>query len=417
MEQALFGKARRQSYHTATCDEETSSSRNETRNAMPTSPIPDWNPRSERALRDQRAACDAMRESMPVAYSELLQWSVFRHQDVVDVLLDHQTYSNATSRYLSIPHGMDPPEHTSFRAVVEQFFAPHRMAAFEPRCRSLAAGLVDEMLRASEAEVMSSLALPYAAEAQCRFLGWPTTLAEPLISWTHRNGSATLQQDRSALAQLASEFGVLVGEQLDARQTTGDDLDVTTELMRQSVAGRLLSREEISSILRNWTAGEIGSLSAAVGILIQYLAEHKLFQDQLRAEPLLLPEAIDEILRLNAPLIANRRLVAKETVIQGRTIPAGSHVSLMWISANRDGRVFDAPDEFRFGRDPGKNLLYGAGIHVCPGAPLARLELRLIVEELLARTEEIRPLAGRLPTNAAYPNSGYAKAFVDWRKK
>jgi cytochrome P450 len=88
----------------------------------------------------------------------------------------------------------------------------------------------------------------------------------------------------------------------------------------------------------------------------------------------------------------------------------------MWISANRDGRVFDAPDEFRFGRDPSKNLLYGAGIHVCPGAPLARLELRLIVEELLARTAEIRPLAGRRPTNAAYPNSGYAEVYVEWRK-
>lgn len=382
---------------------------------MPTSPVPDWNPSSDQVQRDQRAACDAMRESLPVAYSDLLQWSVFRHQDVVDVLLDHQTYSNVTSRYISIPHGMDPPEHTPFRAVVDRFFAPHRMNAFEPACRDLAARLVDEMLRGSQAEVMSALAIPYAAEAQCRFLGWPATLADSLISWTRRNGSATLQQNRSELAQLASEFGVLVGAQFDVRRTSGDDLDVTTELMRQSVAGRLLTREEISSILRNWTAGEIGSLSAAVGILIQYLAEHQHLQHEIRAEPARLLEAIDEILRLNAPLVANRRLVVNETVIQGRTIPAGSQVSLMWISANRDGRAFDAPDEFRFGRDPGKNLLYGAGIHVCPGAPLARLELRVAIEELIRRTAEIRPLAGRRPVNAAYPNSGYAEAFVEWR--
>src|SRR5690606_21005271 len=125
----------------------------------------------------------------------------------------------------------------------------------------------------------------------------------------------------------------------------------------------------------------------------------------------------DEILRLNAPLVANRRLVTREAVIQGRTIPAGSHVSLMWISANRDGRVFDEPDKFRFGRDLGKNLLYGAGVHACPGAPLARLELRLIIEELLARTMEIRPLAGRPPVNATYPNSGYAETSVCWRER
>jgi cytochrome P450 len=389
--------------------------RSKTTTAMLKPPQPDWDPRSAEVKRDQRAACDAMRESLPVAFSDLLQWSVFRHQDVVDILLDHQSFSNATSRYLSIPHGMDPPEHTPFRAVVEQFFAPHRMTSFEPSCRDLAARLVQKLLDGTEAEVMGAMALPYAAEAQCRFLDWPAALAEPLISWTHRNASATLQQDRRALAQLAIEFGLLVGQQLDERLAWEATRDVTTELMHQSIAGRLLSRDEISSILRNWTAGEIGSLSAAVGILVQYLAEHRQLQDQLRAEPSLLPEAIDEILRLNAPLIANRRLVVNETVIQGRTVPAGAQVSLMWISANRDGSVFDAPEEFRFGRDPRKNLLYGAGIHVCPGAPLARLELRLIVEELLARTAEIRPLAGGRPKNAAYPNSGYAEVFVEWR--
>lgn len=398
-------------------DEGTLPFRSETKNAMLNPPVPDWNPRSEQVQRDQRAACDAMRESLPVAYSELLQWSVFRHQDVVEILLDHETYSNATSRYLSVPHGMDPPEHTLFRAVVEQFFAPRRMGTFEPTCRTLAARLVDGVLRNSEAEVMGSLALPYAAEAQCSFLGWPATLAEPLISWTHRNSSATLQLDRAALSQLASEFGLLVDEQLEARRARRGDLDITAELMDQSVAGRPLSRTEISSILRNWTAGEIGSMSAAVGVLVHYLAEHRDLQDELRKEPSRLPEAIDEILRLNAPLVANRRLVTKEAVIQGRTIPAGSHISLMWISANRDGRVFDDPEEFRFGRDPGKNLLYGAGIHVCPGAPLARLELRLVIEELLTRTAEIRLLAGRSPVNATYPSSGYAEAFVCWRKR
>jgi len=342
---------------------------------------------------------------------------VFRHQDVVEILLDHETYSNATSRYLSVPHGMDPPEHTSFRAVVEQFFAPHRMATFEPVCRTLVARLVDDILRSSEAEVMESLALPYAAEAQCRFLGWPATLAEPLITWTHRNCSATFQQDRSALAQLASEFDALVEEQLESRRSRRGTLDITAELIDQSVGGRPLSRTEISSILRNWTAGEIGSLSAAVGILVQYLAEHVDLQNKMRSDLSRLPEAIDEILRLNAPLVANRRLVTREAVIQGRTIPAGSHVSLMWISANRDGRVFDEPDKFRFGRDLGKNLLYGAGVHACPGAPLARLELRLIIEELLARTMEIRPLAGRPPVNATYPNSGYAETSVCWRER
>jgi cytochrome P450 len=264
---------------------------------------------------------------------------------------------------------------------------------------------------------MGSLALPYAAEAQCQFLGWPATLVDPLINWTHRNYLATLQQDRSALSQLASEFDSLVGMQLEERHVRQGDADITAELMDQAVAGRPLSRAEISSVLRNWTAGEIGSMSAAVGILVQFLAEHTDLQDELRANPARVPEAIDEILRLNAPLVANRRRVTKDVLIQGRNIPAGAYVSLMWISANRDGRVFQDANEFQFGRDPSKNLLYGAGIHVCPGAPLARLELRLMVHELLRRTAEIRPLTDRRPLNASYPSSGYAEVFVRWTQR
>ena len=162
------------------------------------------------------------------------------------------------------------------------------------------------------------------------------------------------------------------------------------------------------SILRNWTVGEVGTISAAVGILAHDLARHAELQEQLRAQPALLPEAIDEILRIQGPLPANRRIATRSVEISGRKFKAGERISLIWIAANRDGRVFEDPRAFRRNRDPSKDLLYGAGIHRCPGAPLARMELRLLMEALLERTTGIQPVPDQWPSQAVYPASGLA---------
>jgi cytochrome P450 len=178
--------------------------------------------------------------------------------------------------------------------------------------------------------------------------------------------------------------------------------------MHEQVWGRPLSNEEVASILRNWTAGEIGTISASAGILAQFLAANAELQATLRAGPGLLPEAIDEILRIHGPLVTNRRLARKDAQIGGKTIPAGERLTLNWVSANRDEAVFEAADEFRFGRDPSKNLLYGAGIHVCPGAPLARLELRVFMEEWFRSFEGFELDPERPPGLAMFPSSGFS---------
>jgi cytochrome P450 len=179
---------------------------------------------------------------------------------------------------------------------------------------------------------------------------------------------------------------------LQSRRAAGKHASsgITTSLTREQVWSRSLHNDEIVSILRNWTAGEVGAISAAVGILVQFLAEHPQWQQWLRSKLTLLPTAIDEILRLHGPLVANRRVTTRPVEIGGRQIAAGERVSLNWIAANRDGRAFSEPSEFRLDRDPASNLLYGAGIHVCPGPPLARLELRLVMEELFSRTNSLR---------------------------
>jgi cytochrome P450 len=149
-------------------------------------------------------------------------------------------------------------------------------------------------------------------------------------------------------------------------------------------------------------------MASCVGILVQYLAERPELQQGMRQQPGLLPAAIDEILRMHAPLIANRRIVRKDVEIAGRRLAARDRVTLIWASANRDESVFGDPDEFRLDRDPELNLLYGAGIHVCPGAPLARMELTIVLGTLLARTRRIAPIPGKAPVKACYPASGFS---------
>jgi len=135
--------------------------------------------------------------------------------------------------------------------------------------------------------------------------------------------------------------------------------------------------------------GELDTIAASVGIVLHALAHDPDLQARLRAEPKREAAAIDEALRVRGPLIANRRVATRDVELAGQPVRAGDRVRVLWPSANRDERVFEAPEEIRLDRSPHDDLFFGAGVHVCPGAPSARLELRVLVEELLARTRAV----------------------------
>jgi len=255
----------------------------------------DWNPQSDAVLRDQLASYDEMRERCPVAHSDFLGWSLFRHEDLVRVLNDPDVFSSVASAHLSVPNGMDPPEHTEYRRLIERYFGAEQMVEFEPQCREIATNLVESLAAREEVELIEEFAQAFAVRVQCAFLGWPPDMHEPLRLWTRKNHEATLAQDRTAMAGIGREFEGYVGSLLrDKRATEAQaSRDVTARLSRERVWGRLLRDEEIASILRNWTVGEIGTISAAVGILIHYLSEHADLYEQLRGQPLLLPTAIE----------------------------------------------------------------------------------------------------------------------------
>ena len=164
---------------------------------MNTAPQPDWNPRAEEVQRAPIATGDHLREQCPVAYSELLGWSLFRHEDVKRVLHDHVRFSSVVSRHVAVPNGMDPPEHTAYRSAIEPYFSARRVDAFEPLCQSIAVQLMQDLGHADMVELMAAWALPFAVQVQCAFLGWPTALHAPLAQWTRQNHQATLAQGDS----------------------------------------------------------------------------------------------------------------------------------------------------------------------------------------------------------------------------
>lgn len=386
----------------------------------------DWDPRSPQVLNDQIAAYDDMRLRCPIAHSDYLGWSVFRHEDVLTVVTDHETFSSEVSNHPAVPNGFDPPRHAPYRHIIDGYFTPEHMAAFEPVCRTVARELVARVPRGNTVEFIAEFALEYALQSQRAWLGWPDYTVDALRHWTARNHRATLARNREDLDSVAAEFDENVRRVLSDHRSHpdtkfGDADDVMSQLLRERIDGQPLADDDIVSILRNWTVGELGTMSASVGILVVYLAEHTELQDELRRDPRQLSAAVDEILRMHSPLIANRRITTREVELGGRTIAAGERVNVNWASANRDEARFGDPDEYQPERNAAENMLYGRGIHDCPGAPLARLELVVVMEELLAATTSIGLPGDTLPGDtlpadtlpgaehdyASYPASGF----------
>jgi cytochrome P450 len=353
-----------------------------------------------------------MRERCPVAYSDFLGWSLFRHEEIADVLANSDVYGSS-SKHLAIPNGMDEPEHTLYRDVLEPYFTPERMDAFEADCRTVAVDLIQALPTNQDFEFSGAFALPFALKTNCVFLSWPMDVWRQINVWTHGNQEAALSRNRASGAALAQQFAAIVEQELASRRNGAKPAgnDITSQLMETEVDGKRLSDEDIVSILRNWTAGQ-GTVSAGIEILTLYLIEHPEMQATLRDKPELIPAAIEEILRADGPLVANRRTTTQAVDIDGRSIGAGEKLTLMWIAANRDAAVFDDPTEVRLDRDQSANYLFGAGIHDCIGAPLARLEMRVALEELLSRTNVIEPGRDSSPQRDSYPGNGLASLPV-----
>jgi cytochrome P450 len=356
-----------------------------------------------------------MRAAGPVAESPR-GVTLFRHADVVAAAQDPATYSSAASAHRMVPNTLDPPEHTAFRAVIDPFFTPERMAALEPRVRAIARDIVATLPRGTAVDAVTAIGYPFAVRAQADWLGW-SGIEDELLAWMRDNHAATRSRDRSRTAEVAAAFDAIVLAQVRRRRDLGDAAphDPTSELLHVRVNGERLPDADIVSILRNWTAGDLGSMAAALGVIVHFLATHPDVQQELRARQADLRLAVDEMLRIDDPFLVNRRVTTKETRIGEFGLGPETRVYLNWTSANRDERVFRDPDAYCPVEHAPHNLVYGTGIHACPGRPLATMELVVAIETLLEATGHIELDAVEAPERETYPLGGWRRVPVRLR--
>ncbi len=315
-----------------------------------------------------------------------------------------------------VPNSLDPPEHARFRAVVDAFFTPERMQILEPRLRRIAHEIVGALPRGPTVDAVAAIGYPFAVRAQADWLGWQG-IEDELLAWTAANHAATRSRDRAQAVAAAAAFDEIVLAQVRRRRRMGRTAprDPTTELLEVVVDGALLPDADVVSILRNWTAGDLASMAAALGVVVHFLGSHPAVQRALRAHPNNLARAVDEMLRIDDPFLVNRRVTTAATQIAGFDLPPGTRVYLNWMSANRDESVFDDPDAYRPEEHAPHNLVYGAGIHACPGRPLATLELVVAAQALLDTTTSVELAADAQPVRETYPLGGWRRVPVRLR--
>ncbi|MFC5177387.1 cytochrome P450 [Nocardioides taihuensis] len=364
---------------------------------------------------DRRADHDDLRARCPVA-RDGDRWMVLGHREVASAATDPATYSSAVTARRAIPNSLDGDEHHAYRALVDRYLTPERVADLEPQARAGAAQIVEALPRGVTVKTIAQIGLPFAVRTQSTWLGWPSDLEPTLVAWIHENQAATRSGDRRRTAAVAEQFDQIVRSLLDARRC-GPARDLTGELMRETIHGRALKDDETVSILRNWTAGDLGSLAMSVGVIVHFLAARPAVQSEVRELVLAhdtraVEAALEEILRIDDPFVSNRRRATAATRLGGEQVEAGALVVLNWTAANRDPRVFDDPDGYDPAANAEANLVFGIGPHACPGRALTLMELRVLTTELLRATTSIDPAPDRPAVREAQSVGGWARVPV-----
>jgi cytochrome P450 len=324
-----------------------------------------------------------MRRKSPLFYdSKDESWMVFRYQEVKRVFSEWQIFSSR------IPHPpeqtdftqslnfTDPPKHRSLRSLAQRVFNPHRVEQLIPRMSAITHELLDRVTAQGQMDFMQDLAIPLPIIVIAEILGIPLEEQEDFKRWS--DGIVTL--DPSALQAMADYFRELI------RQRRGKPShDLISDLIAAHEDGETLTAQELVDFCIVLLVGGNETTTNLLGNAILCFNEYPKAFDRLKQEPTLLPLVIEEVLRYRSPVQAMQRITTTETQLGGQTIPAGQMVTVWLGAANRDETQFEQAETFVVDRNPNPHLAFGNGIHFCLGAPLARLEGRIVLSAVLER--------------------------------
>jgi cytochrome P450 len=303
------------------------------------------------------------------------------HEGYTDVLTKHMLFA-------------DPPDHTRLRELSAKAFTRRRVEALRPEIQQIVDGLLDKMASKQEVDLLREMSFPMSMAVTCRLLGIPPADEDAFRRWTETIFTTNDPTRMNEAVRAVDEY--LVGVVEAKRADPADDL-VTALINAREHGDRLSDRELVSTCALMFVAG-YETTASMVGNAVLALLEHPGKLAELKADPSLMPNAVDELLRFDGPVnVATLRSTATEVRIGGTTIPKGQFVLVSLISANRDGTKFPEPAELDFTRPLGGSLAFGNGIHYCLGAPLSRVEIEVALSRLLARYPNLS-LAGQATT-------------------
>lgn len=343
-------------------------------------------------------------------------WGVALHADVTEVSRHPERFGSGRSSRPDAPPipsmiNLDDPAHRRRRGLVSKGFTPRRVAAHEPRIRQLCRDLLARARERERFDFVREVAAPLPMEMIGDLLGIEPDDRSRLQRWSDDLIAGTsASAPPAALAAAIAAFGEwseyarrVIEDRRRGRRAGRDGEDLMSVLVHAEIDGGRLSEEDlIQEGLLILVGGNETTRHVITGGC-EALLRHPEQRRRLAEDPRLVPTAVEEMLRWVTPIQNMNRTATRDVSLRGRTIREGDKVLLLYPSANRDERAFDDPFRFDVGRDPNPHLAFGLGAHFCLGASLARLELRILFEELLSMLPDLE-LASEEPPAASPSN-------------
>jgi len=350
-----------------------------------------------------------LRDTAPVYWDDINSiWGISRYADIVAIEADPRTYSNRNA-YRPLPPaehddvsmiGQDDPRHQSQRRLVARRFTPRSVSGHSERIRQRVTKLIDAFIDDGHCDVVEALAAPLPAMMIAEFLGFGVDRWQEVKRWSEETiplgGGPRYQNDVGITA--AFDCYAACVELIAQRRVEPLD-DLVSVWCHTEVDGRLMTDEEIVAECLLVVDGGAETTRTVIASTAWDLCTFPEQWAALEAEPSLLETgAVEEFIRYTTPILNMARVVTRDHEFRGQALSEGQQVLLMYSSANRDPDVFDRPDEFDVRRSHNHHVSFGFGSHFCLGASLARLELKVVFAELLARITNLELVPAEPPT-------------------
>jgi cholest-4-en-3-one 26-monooxygenase len=358
-----------------------------------------------------------MRAEAPVRWNATNQggfWSLTRHAEISQVSRDPATFSSYRAGIFLHPDQvtpldmnrslllyMDPPQHTKYRQILQSAFVPNTVRRLESEIRARVSRVIDAAVEGGTFDAVHDVAVPIPLGVLAALMGLPEADIPRLYEWTEKIEAAQRAPQPAAALDVFVEMAGYLHEQIARQIEEGTDDSLVIRLRSAQVDGQRLDDTEILVFfgLLVFAGNDTTRNTTANGILA--LLEHPDQLARLREDPALIPDAVEEILRFTSVVNYFARTATRDTELAGQPIAEGDKVVMWYCSASRDEAVFADPQRFDIGRNAREHCAFGGGgRHFCLGAGLARLELRVILEELLARAPALERAGAvsRLPS-------------------